>query len=122
MLTNQNRKKPASWYQSRSAKIGGLIILCSLGATASASEEDDELARMQQQLNGEVMAMPFSAEELDKIDKYISKSLEEDTKPEQQEAPSYWQPGYTCSNIYSYGWRAYRNCRYYHRYYGRYWY
>jgi hypothetical protein len=36
--------------------------------------------------------------------------------------PTYWRRGYTCANIYSYGWRAYGDCTYYHRYYGRYWY
>lgn len=96
-----------------------IMLIVSLPAFAS---EEDELAEMQKQLNQEVMSKPFSTAELAEIDAYIERSLEKNVKPEQQKAPSYWRPGYTCANITGYGWRAYRNCLYYHRYHGRYWY
>ncbi len=81
---------------------------------------EDELKAMQQALNAGVLAKPFSVEDEAKIDEYIKQSMKKDLKPIAK-APSYWQPGYTCANIASYGWRQYRNCRYYYRYYGRYW-
>ncbi len=86
-----------------------------------ADEQADAIAEMQRKLNAEVMEKPFSVEDEKKIDAYVKEAMAKDLKPEVQKAPSYWRPGYTCANIYSHGWRAYRNCRYYHRYYGRYW-
>lgn len=96
-----------------------IYLLCSV--STSLAQTDAELQAMQQQLNAEVMEKPFSVEDEAKIDKYIKEAMEKDLKPEVNKAPSYWKPGYTCANIYSYGWSAYRNCRYYHRYHGYYW-
>ena len=87
-----------------------------------SAQTEAELAAMQKQLNAQVMEKPFSVEDEAKIDAYIKSSMEKDLKPEVTKAPSYWKPGYTCADIYSYGWNSYRNCRYYHRYYGTYWY
>ena len=97
-----------------------LLAVCLLANTAYA-QTDEELAAMQRQLNAQVMEKPFSVEEEAKIDAYVKESMAKDLKPEVKKAPSYWKPGYTCADIYSYGWRTYRNCRYYRRYYGYYW-
>ena len=96
-----------------------IYLLCS--TSASLAQTDEELRAMQQQLNAEVMEKPFSVEDEAKINEYINAAMEKDLKPEVTKAPSYWKPGYTCANIYSDGWNAYRNCRYYHRYHGSYW-
>jgi hypothetical protein len=80
------------------------------------------MAAMQQRLNQEVLEKPFSVEDEAKIDAYIQDAMKKNLKPTVTKAPSYWQPGYTCASIYSRGWNTYRNCRYYHRYHGRYWY
>lgn len=104
----------------RSASISILIYIFCV-ATPSFAQTNEELRAMQQQLNAEVMEKPFSVEDEAKINKYIKEAMEKDLKPEVSKAPSYWRPGYTCANIYSYGWSAYRNCRYYHRYHGYYW-
>ncbi len=97
-----------------------LFLAVSTAGIAHA-QTAEELAEMQRKLNAEVMEKPFSVEDEAKIDSYIKDAMKKDLKPEVSKAPSYWRPGYTCANIYSYGWRAYRNCRYYRRYYGYYW-
>ena len=87
----------------------------------SLADEEAELARMQAQLNAEVMEKPFSVEDEQKINQYIKNAMAKDLKPEVTTAPKGWKRGWTCANVYSYGWNTYRNCRYYRRYYGYYW-
>ncbi|MBV1908170.1 MAG: hypothetical protein KUG78_02555 [Kangiellaceae bacterium] len=87
-----------------------------------ASEEDDEMAAMQRQLNANVMNQPFDPGDVARVDAYIKSAMQKDLKPVSV-APTYWRPGYTCNYIrrYRYRYRAYRDCLYYHRYHGRYW-
>jgi len=82
--------------------------------------EEEDLAEMQRQLNAEVMAQPFDPDDVARVDAYIEQAMKEDLKP-RTKPPSYWRPGYTCANIYNRGYRAWRDCRYHYRYYGRYW-
>lgn len=82
--------------------------------------EEEDLAEMQRQLNADVMAQPFDPADVARVDAYIEQAMKDNLKPETQR-PDWWQPGYTCRDAYRYGYRHYRNCRYYHRYYGRYW-
>ena len=103
-------------------QISALLLLTLLFAPAAFANEEEEMAALQRQLNAEVMEKPFSAADEAKVTEYMKDAMAKDLKPEVRKAPNYWRPGYTCANIYSYGWNAYRNCRYYHRYYGRYWY
>lgn len=91
-----------------------------LATSLFADSEEDEMAAMQRQLNSEIMAQNFDPGDQVKLDAYMAEALKKNLKPEGSR-PSYWRPGYTCNNIYSYGYRAWRNCRYHHRYYGRYW-
>lgn len=99
-----------------------ILLTFSLFSTAVfALSEEEEMAAMQRQLNKEVMEKPFSAADEAKVEAFMKSAMQKDLKPEQNTAPSFWRPGYTCRDIYRYGWRHYRNCRYYHRYYGRYW-
>lgn len=100
--------------------ITPLLVLLSIAFCAHASEED-ELAEMQKQLNQEVMSNPFSVAQIAEIDAYVKDAMKKDIKPVSK-APKYWRRGYTCENTYRYGWRAYRDCVYHYRYYGRYWY
>lgn len=85
----------------------------------SQSSDDDEMARMQAQLNAEVMNKPFLAERPEEVDAYIKGMLEKGEKPAEYQGTN-WRPGYTCRDLLRYNWREYRNCRYYYRYYGRY--
>jgi len=89
--------------------------------SASVYANDAELARIQAQLNKEVLEKPFSVADEKKISQYMKDAMAKDLKPEVTQAPKGWQPGWTCRNVYSYGWRTYRNCRYYRHYYGYYW-
>lgn len=95
----------------------GFVNLCS----AEDQPNTDKLAKIQQQLNAEVLEKPFSVEDEEKIQNYIKQAMEKNLKPEVKKAPSYWRPGYSCRDIYHHGWRSYRNCRYYRHYYGHYW-
>ena len=87
--------------------------------TAAVAGDKEDMAEMQKQLNAGVMAKPFSVEDEAKIDAYVQDAMKKDIKPKQS-APSYWQPGWTCNNLYGH-YYDYRDCMYYHRYYGRYW-
>jgi len=87
---------------------------------AFAGEDEDAMAEMQKRLNEQVMEKPFSVEEKAKIDAYIEDAMKKDLKPPGQ-PPATWRQGYTCSDLRASSYYDYRNCLYYHRYYGRYW-
>jgi hypothetical protein len=95
-----------------------VFFVASMPPAAMAGDKED-MAEMQKQLNAGVMAKPFSVEDEAKIDAYVKDAMKKDLKPKES-APSYWQPGWTCNNLYGH-YYDYRDCRYYHRYYGRYW-
>lgn len=95
--------------------IAGLLMF----NTAIASEEEDEMARMQKQLNQETMSQEFLAEEPEKVEAYIKEAMEKNLKPLEYTG-THWRRGYTCHDLLRYSWREYRDCRYYHRYHGRY--
>jgi hypothetical protein len=102
------------------ATIGFALVVFSSQA-AQDNSEDDELARMQAQLNAEVMSKPFLAEKPEEVDAYIKSMLEKKVKPPEY-VGTHWRAGYTCRDLLRYNWTQYRNCRYYHRYHGRYYY
>jgi len=91
-----------------------------LFATAVFAGDAEDMAAMQQRLNQEVMSKPFTVEDAKKIDAYVEDALKKGVKPVQS-APTYWQPGYTCTNLWAHSYYDYQNCAYYYRYYGRYW-
>lgn len=97
------------------------VFLGLLFSNPTTAQTAKELADMQKKLNAEVLEKPFSVADEAKIDAYIKDAMAKNLKPEVTKAPSYWRPGYSCADIYSYGWNGYQNCRYYHSYYGRYW-
>ncbi|WP_442863961.1 hypothetical protein [Alteromonas sp. ASW11-130] len=86
---------------------------------SAANQNDDELAQMQAQLNKEVMSKPFLAEKPEEVDAYINSMLEKNVKPKEY-GGTHWRSGYTCRDLLRYSWTEYRNCKYYYRYYGRY--
>lgn len=102
-------------------KVTYSVLFISLTISAFASEEDDALAKAQAQMNAEVLSKPFLAERPKEVDSYIKSMLEKNVKPPEYSG-SYWRPGYTCRDLLRYNWTQYRNCRYYHRYHGRYYY
>ncbi|MFT7388935.1 MAG: hypothetical protein ACI8VC_002197 [Candidatus Endobugula sp.] len=109
-----------SAYHSILIAIGLITIaIFSHASQAQDSSEDDELARMQAQLNSEVMSRPFLAEKPKEVDAYIKSMLEKKVTPPDY-VGTHWRTGYTCRDLLRYNWTQYRNCRYYHRYHGRY--
>ena len=100
-----------------------LIVLLGVPAIALADDDDKAREEMQRKLNNEVMASPFNAGDVKKAQAYAEEAKKQNVAPVEQ-PPNYWVPGWTCANMtlypyYQYG--AYRNCVYYHYYYGRYW-
>jgi hypothetical protein len=96
-------------------------LLCILAPAVFADSASD-MAAMQQKLNQETLDKPFAVEDAEKIDSYINDAMKRDLKPKQT-APNGWLAGNTCDSYYAgrYNYYAYRDCQYYHRYYGRYW-
>ncbi len=96
-------------------------VACMLAAwSAVAGTDDDDAAALQKRLNEGVMQKPFSVEDSAKIDAYVKESMKKDLKPKLT-PPPHWVPGYTCMNLWRYSYYEYRDCVYYHRYYGHYW-
>ncbi len=97
---------------------GVFIGLCvvSIGLVSA-----DDMADMQKQLNQETLAKPFSVPDEGEINKYIEQATKNNVKPVEYKG-KHWKRGYTCADQYRYSrsYNAYRNCRYYHHYYGRY--
>lgn len=100
--------------------IVGLMLSTSLVDYGFATEEDD-LAEMQRKMNQEVMDKPFLAEEPEKVEAYIKDAMKKDLKPTEYTG-THWRSGYTCHDLLRWSWYEYRNCSYYHRYHGRYYY
>ncbi len=78
---------------------------------------------MQKQLNQEVMESEFDAGDPQRAQAYADEAMKKGLKPVGS-GPSYWKPGWTCDSLAGsvyYRYSDYRNCVYYHRYYGRYW-
>ena len=96
-----------------------LVLVSFLYANSAFAGDEDDLADMQRQLNSEVMSQPFLAEQPEKVDAYIQEAMKKKLVPPEYKG-SNWQPGYTCRDLLRYSWHEYRNCRYYHRYYGYY--
>ena len=97
-----------------------LLVLAFAAPLSSAfADDEDDLAKMQQQLNAQVMQKPFTVEDTAKLDAYIKEGMKKNMKPKET-PPTAWRPGWTCDNL-MYSYYDYRNCMYYYRYYGHYW-
>lgn len=100
-------------------KLWQYLILGLLAAN-SAVVMADQASDMQKMLNDQVMAKPFSVEDEAKLNSYIEEATKRGTPPK-SEPSKYWRKGYTCGDLRRYSWNDYRDCSYYHRYYGYYW-
>jgi hypothetical protein len=104
----------------RSRFVCLLFCISTVVPLLAVADSDADMERMQRSLNEQVMQKPFSVEDQARVDAYVNDAMKRNLPPVQT-PPSYWRPGYTCNSIIGYGWRAYGDCYYYHRYYGRYW-
>jgi len=84
-----------------------------------AQQTTEEMKRMQQQLNEQIMSKPFSVPSEAQVNAYIEEEQKKGVVPPPYTG-IYWRPGYTCYNLARYSHPEYLSCRYYHRYYGYY--
>lgn len=109
-------------YINRIISASSFCLLMGTALTVLANDsEADALARAQAQMNAEVLSKPFLAEKPKEVDAYIKSMLEKKVVPAEYKG-TYWRAGYTCRDLLRYNWTQYRNCKYYHRYHGRYYY
>jgi len=95
-----------------------LSLGCALAYSGSSYAED--LKKMQEQLNKQVLEQQFSVESEAGLSAYIADATKRGTPPK-SEPSKYWRNGYTCADLRPYSWNDYRDCSYYHHYYGHYW-
>jgi hypothetical protein len=99
--------------------VAALVPLAAFGA----DEPDRAREDMQRSLNERVMAAPFNPGDIKKAQAWAEDAKKQGVAPQPQ-PPSYWVPGWTCANLTVYAvylYNDYRNCIYYHHYYGYYW-
>lgn len=103
--------------------LGPLGLTVLLIASLPALADDAARAERQRALNEEVLAAAFDPGDVDKAKAYAEEAIKKKLKPVAT-PPPYWQPGWSCGHLtryHYYRYSHYRNCIYYHRYYGRYW-
>jgi hypothetical protein len=86
---------------------------------ACSGEMTNDMKKMQEQLNNQVLSKPFSAADETQVKSYIADAQRRGEVPSPYTG-QYWRPGYTFVNLRSYSYQEYLACRYYHSYYGHY--
>jgi hypothetical protein len=86
---------------------------------AYSGEMSDEMKKMQEQLNNQVLSKPFSVADEAQVKAYIEDAQRRGEVPQAYKGKN-WRPGYTCVDLRPYSYREYLACRYYYSYYGRY--
>ncbi len=107
----------------RISRPGWCALFAAIAALATNAHADKARDDMQKQLNERVMAAPFDAGDINKAEEYAAGAMAKKVQPVAR-PPAYWAPGWTCANLTTYAYYNYvdyRNCVYYHRYYGYYW-
>lgn len=104
------------------------IVLAALGAnvfgvlqlgSCHGAEMTNDMHKMQEQLNNQVLSKPFSVADEAQVKSYIEDAQRRGEVP-QAYTGKHWKPGYTCVDLRSYSYREYLACRYYYSYYGHY--
>jgi len=96
-----------------------VAVLAGASRPAAAQAQTEEMKRMQEQLNNQVMQAPFSVPDESKVKAYIEEQQKLGVVPPPYTG-RYWRPGYTCYNLARYSSGEYLACRHYHHYYGYY--
>lgn len=99
--------------------VSGIAPGATGGTAYGQQRTSEEMQRMQKQLNEQIMAQPFSVPDEAQVKAYIDDAQRRGVVPPPYTG-SYWRPGYTCYDLGRYSGSEYLACRYYHRYYGRY--
>jgi hypothetical protein len=111
-------KEPSHFFLKGILGLLFSMVFMGVGGGLLWAGEKEDMAAMQKALNQEVLDRPFNPGDKAAVDAYLENAIKKGVKPNDTR-PQGWAPGWTCNNlVYSY--RAYRDCRYYHRYHGRY--
>ena len=111
-------KEPSHFFLKGILGLLFSMVFMGVGGGLLWAGEKEDMAAMQKALNQEVLDKPFNPGDKAAVDAYLENAIKKGVKPNDTR-PQGWAPGWTCNNlVYSY--RAYRDCRYYHRYHGRY--
>jgi hypothetical protein len=86
---------------------------------AYGAEMSNDMKKMQEQLNNQVLSKPFSVADEAQVKSYIEDAQRRGEVPTAYKG-KHWRPGYTCVDLRPYSYREYLACRYYYSYYGHY--
>lgn len=95
-----------------------LAALLALAASASPCRAESA-ADVQKRLNEQTLSQGFSVREESELKAYLDEATKKGVVPKPYTG-SHWRRGGTCEDLRAYSWTEYRDCMYYHRYYGRY--
>ena len=84
---------------------------------AYGAEMSDDMKKMQDQLNNQVLSKPFSVADEAQVKSYIEDAQRRGEVPQAYKG-KHWRPGYTCVDLRPYSYREYLGCQYYYSYYG----
>lgn len=105
-----------------------VIMITALGASvfgvlqmdsAHGAEMSNDMKKMQEHLNNQVLSKPFSVADEAQVKSYIEDAQRRGEVPQAYQG-KHWRPGYTCVDLRPYSYREYLSCRYYYSYYGHY--
>lgn len=99
--------------------LAGVASVLGAGGPSEGQQQSEEMKRMQEQLNEQVMQAPFSVPDESRVKAYIAEQQKLGVVPPPYTG-RYWRPGYTCYNLARYSSGEYLACRHYHHYYGYY--
>jgi hypothetical protein len=95
-----------------------LFYICQVN-NAHSGEMIDEMKKMQEHLNNQVLSKPFSVADEAQVKAYIEDAQRRGEVP-QPYTGKHWRPGYTCYDLRPYSYREYLACRHYYFYSGCY--
>jgi hypothetical protein len=84
-----------------------------------SGEMSNDMKKMQEQLNDQVLSKPFGVADEAQVKAYIEGAQWRGEVPQAYKGKN-WRPGYTCVDLRPYSYQEYLACRYYYSYYGRY--
>ena len=101
------------------AALGSCVFGVLRADIAYGAEMSDDMKKMQEQLNNQVLSKPFSVADEAQVKSYIEDAQRRGEVPQAYKG-KHWRPGYTCVDLRPYSYREYVACRYYYSYYGHY--
>lgn len=97
----------------------GILFVLGGHVESAAQSSAQEKQEMQKALNEQIMSRPFSVPDEAQVNAYLDDALRRGVVPKPYTG-AHWRRGYTCVDLLPYSYQQYLDCRYYYRYYGRY--